>query len=194
MKRLLFLNYKSSNDNSSNFMASFSIEENITNYHLNFAITSTTETSWNISHNWHYQPWKNWSLWEKDVVEIFWQPRKHKDDFEAPYFEWQLSPNNYAFCLNIISPRQNYFTPLECPLKYKNHVAINQKTKHLEWHCTFIVPKNITDSTQNPFIAIGAFAILGKNGNRCFYSLVNEKVQKADFHIPHNFFLLSELT
>lgn len=194
MQHCLYLNYAQDVKTSSSYTIFFKINDKTSYYSLDFSVITEHSINWNTTYNWDYRPEKNWLLWENDVIEVFWQPRMHIEDFSAPYYEWQITPHNYSFCLNILRPRESYYCPLKCPIQYKNAIKFNPSTGKRTWNCSFLVPKVLNEGWPNTINAIGAFAILGEPNDRKYFSLKNYKMNKPDFHLPKNFFLLSDLT
>lgn len=130
---------------------------------------------------------KNWGLWNYDVVEVFWQNRTSIPDLFAPYYEWQSSPNDKHFCLQISRPRVSYHTPLFCPITFDN------KLSHQDcWITSFKIPKDVLPPKTLPYI--GLFAILGREGKRQFFSHHKQITSQPDFHRPEFFLPISSLS
>lgn len=193
MQNILYEIHRSSK-NIHSFKVSATLNQDQHLYNITFKIIPSLDYAWSISHNFNYSAVKNWNLWQFDVTEVFWQIREHPKDFSAPYFEWQLTPNNFSFCLNINRPRISYYTPLKCPVNFssKLHFSSNQSLAPSYWLATFSIPKLLCPPGK--IVALGLFAVLGKENEKSYFSLINKATEKPDFHRPQDFILLSKLT
>ena len=124
-----------------------------------------------------------WGLWDTDVVEVFLQPRSHKMQFESTYWEFQLSPANQQFFLEITEPRKNFYSPLD--IEWSSDTSID----HNQWTAKFC----FNDQRLNDYdhLYFGAFAILGRE-NRQFFSY-SPSDEIIDYHRPKLFHSLSNL-
>ncbi len=113
-------------------------------------------------------PCKNWGLWNFDVCEVF-----LKKENEEKYDEYQVSPLNQKFHLEIFKPREIYFTPFKC----------NFITKIQEGVVSFEIP--IDESKWE----IGLFACIGKGKDRKYFSHFKPD-GIIDFHRPEKFMKL----
>jgi hypothetical protein len=121
---------------------------------------------------------RNWTLWERDVVELFFQRRQHPQDFLAPYLELQLSPLNQPFALMILKPRISFYTPLTLKLESSVHTHSWGFESHLE--------VELPSELQLGECWAGMFAALGKNP-REFHALSPWAQGIPDFHQPQYF-------
>jgi hypothetical protein len=185
MKRKLFLIH-SENQSSDNYSVEFEISTLEDFLEIRFFVTSTSN-SWNISESFSHDPRKNWGLWEKDVVEVFWQNRNDSRELNAPYYEWQTSPNHKNFCLEITKVRTSFHTPLQCPVQFEpGHWGPTL------WHTAIKIPRSFYSLFDHHYL--GLFAILGPPSKRQYYSMHPQKMDKPDFHRPEFFLPLSTLS
>ncbi len=147
---------------------------------------ASSDSAWHIQDNFSFDTRKNWGLWNFDVVEVFWQNRQVETQLEAPYHEWQISPNNKSFCLDIATPRISYSTPLVCPIKFESQIQQNK------WIANFIIPEAVYKNFKHHYL--GVFAILGKEKDRSYYALNLPATTKPSFHLPEFFLPISALT
>lgn len=130
---------------------------------------------WRDSERFKKISYKNWELWEQDVVEIFIQDRSESQDNQASYYEFMVSPNNHSFLLQTIKPRQINWTPMYIELQTQSQVET------MKWKSSVKI--------QNPFNSSKLWgnihACLGEK--RQFYSLFHEDNDKPDFHRPWQF-------
>jgi len=185
MKQKLFLIH-SEYQSPENYSVEFEISEKRHYLEIHFSVISHLN-SWNTSELFSHDPRKNWGLWEKDVVEVFWQNRKNSHDHIAPYFEWQSTPNHKNFCLEVTKIRTCYHTPMNCPVQF-----VPGQTTPTHWHTTIKVPPSFYSQQNHPYL--GIFAILGPSRKRQYYSLNAQKMLKPDFHRPEFFLPLSNLS
>lgn len=138
-------------------------------------------------HAWQTDPvfttdWsKNWGLWNKDVVEAFFQLRKDEDDHSAPYLEIQVSPLNQPFALIITEPRKTFFAPKM--LDFTTQVELNDKF----WtgKMTVTLPAELMGTKL-----YGGFYACLTTEPREFYALEPNPEQAPDFHRPELFLSL----
>lgn len=147
----------------------------------NFIVTAKSDfNEWQTSKKFENDYKKNWGLWDFDVVEIFIQNRKLDDEMYAPYLEFQVSPLNQPFALDIIKPREKYFSPEVIDFETKVDVAINK------WKTNIKI--------KLPFDVISLYgnfhACLGTKEKRQYFSLNPNKEERPDFHLPKNFIKL----
>ncbi len=128
---------------------------------------------WNCSNSFSSDYFKNWGLWDFDVFEIFVQD---KNQSQTHYTEFQVSPLNQCFCLEIVRPREIFFTPLE--KEFYSEVELNDN----KWSGKLIIPVS-----KNSDLYIGVFSMLGINKE--FFSN-NPNQGKPDFHRPELFMRL----
>lgn len=126
-------------------------------------------------------PRKNWQLWEWDVVEAFFQLRRHPDDFLAPYLEVQLSPRGKGLVLVILEPRKRFYTPLVIDFRPQ----VQNHTGGWSMEVKLTLPAEFSEGE----LWGGLFACLGV-GERGFYSLQPNPEERPDFHRPELFVAL----
>ena len=135
-----------------------------------------------VSNAFSLDSFKNWGLWETDVVEIF----ITRSEQRTPYLELQFSPLSQKFALIVETPRQQFSYPEELDVKVKSHV--NTKS----WDCEIHVPfHQIPGSSQEIY---GNFhACLGESVKRCYYGYQINSEVSPDFHRPDLFKKLGEI-
>jgi hypothetical protein len=133
--------------------------------------------SWNVNSNFSYDYRKNWELWNWDVLEAFVQLRRNASDFEAPYLELQISPENKAFSLIILKPRVSFYTPLD--LKIHSEVSLSGNLWSM--NCEVELP----DVLRGHELFAGLFACLG--AHRVYYAPTKWPNAPLDFHQPQHF-------
>ncbi len=124
-----------------------------------------------------------WGLWdETEVVELFLAPNGNAQT--DGYFEFQISPENYFFTLQIFEPRKRVNTEARMP--FERHVEIDSTSG--VWRTLFQIPlseygwrKEITK------IEGGLFAILGPAGNRSYWASFLPQQETPDYHLPERF-------
>lgn len=137
--------------------------------------------AWNFSEEFGADARKNWGLWNFDVVEAFLQLRQEEQQTEGPYLEVQLSPEDQAFALVILRPRQSYYTPLE--LVFTHH-SWNAPGLWEAWMEVELPPELGEGELYG-----GLFACLGQS-ERSFYALHPNTEVAPDFHRPELFVAL----
>lgn len=131
-------------------------------------------------------PQKNWGLWDYDVVELFFYAADRKS-----YYEFQLSPLNQGFQLEIFKPRISFCTPLDWSWQSDCQIIGNKS-----WKGFIKIPLEIfSKGPQLEFSEIfgNVHAILGEKNLRKYYSLNPYKPSQGDgpdFHRPGHFIKL----
>lgn len=123
--------------------------------------------------------YKNWGLWEYDVVEVF----LTREATGIPYLEIQVSPLNQKFALLVKAPREETEYPEELP--FKSSVKLLSK----KWTAEIEVPWSSMPG-EDSFVRGNLHAILGKNRNH--FSLGLNEDEKPDFHRPDLFKFLGD--
>ena len=123
-----------------------------------------------------WDPRKNWGLWEKEVVEVFFQP-----DGRGTYYEWQLSPQGQAFCLDVHQPRQI----TSCPVmpRYHHYSQLQQRQDTITWYARFSL---LSDESLNQG-KIGFYASLSWGKFHFYFSHHQPPEFPPDFHRPDLF-------
>jgi hypothetical protein len=121
---------------------------------------------------------KNWGLWNKDVVEAFFQLRSHAEDFKAPYLELQVSPLNQPFALIITEPRKTFTSPVS--LDFSHEVSVENKI----W--TTSLKLTIPPDLEGDHLYGGFFSCLDQEP-REYYALEPNPEASPDFHRPELF-------
>jgi hypothetical protein len=155
-----------------NLTQSYSIEYNpqITGSELIIDYIITSEQNWNTSTKFSSDYFKNWGLWDFDVFEVF---VLDKSKSINSYTEYQVSPLNQTFCLEVLKPREITYTPLE--KEFYSQVTLDDTT----WTGQLIIPISLSGD-----YFVGVFSILGVNKE--FFSN-NPNKGLPDFHRPELF-------
>lgn len=135
-----------------------------------------------VSNSFGMDTFKNWGLWETDVVELF----ISKSPQRTPYLELQLSPLSQKFALVVETPRKYFSYPEELNITVKSRVGPGR------WDGELLVPyEQIPGDSRELY---GNFhACLGHSANRCYYGFQINSDQHPDFHRPDLFKKLGEL-
>lgn len=136
---------------------------------FNFKVESNNPI---ISSTKYVSAFKNWSLWDHDVVEVFITKDDHK------YLEVQLSPLNQLFVLNITKPRLEFDYP-QCSI-IKSQTWQDNKN----WRAQITIPFSMIPGSGNELYA-NIFACLGRPRN--YYAQNLNLENRADFHRPDLF-------
>lgn len=152
--------------------------------HISFEVEKQAEDNWYQEQSYSQEYYKNWGLWQTDVVEFFLQARDEEHQSQLPYIEFLMSPNNHKFALMTLVPRKIAYTPRDIEFSGSTSVSDNK------WKSEFII--------QNPFehsqMLWGNFhACLGHKDERQYYSAFHLENPIPDFHRPEQFQLLGEL-
>ncbi len=132
---------------------------------------------WQTSTSFGNIPYKNWGLWEYDVVELFIGTKSH-------YLELQVSPLGQGFILEIFKPRQLYFTPFQ----YEFHFSSSVQGE--SWKASLSLDLEQLKFTTDDEIHYNAFAILGGALQREYYALNINQEETPNFHRPDLFLSL----
>ncbi len=117
-----------------------------------------------------------WGLWEYDVVEVFIAKNN-----SVPYFEFNVSPINQYFELEIIEPR------IKVNRNFKSGFNHKAETTKFGWTAELTLPLESLGFKSGDEIYGNAFACLGDKTNREYWSLFLPKQDQPDFHIPKYF-------
>ena len=113
----------------------------------------------------------NWGLWEFDVVEFF-----YRKPSEQEYHELQVSPLNQKFHLNIIKPREIFYSPIE--FYWSGQVECVEDT----WLTQIQIPHNGSEIEGNFHAMLG-----DPNKSRHYFSYKVNPQAQPDFHRPEYF-------
>lgn len=141
-------------------------------------VRGPAELAWTTDKRFGSDVRKNWELWNFDVVEAFFQLRRHESDARAPYLEVQISPLKQGLVLVILEPRKAYYTPLKMVWHPQNSVTAGH------WKTT--VELELPSDFPEGDLWGGLFACLG-HGERDFYALNPNTEERPDFHRPELF-------
>lgn len=114
-----------------------------------------------------------------DVVEVF---VSVSGEERKPYFEYELSPLNQNYTVQIDDPKKPFKEGIDLGLKTK---VTNTKEG---WIGEMWIPLFMINWDGDPKMIYGnAFAIQGLPGERSFWSLFLPRARKAKFHQPEYF-------
>jgi hypothetical protein len=123
-----------------------------------------------------------WGLWDHDVVELFVCADPGPDGSSLPYYEFQVSPLDQFFELEILKPRK------ETNRLFRSKFSHQARITRQGWNAEMRIPLRAIGWKGDPSRVSGnAFAILGKSGERSYFSLFIEKQDVPDFHLPERF-------
>jgi hypothetical protein len=121
-----------------------------------------------------------WGLWDWDVVELF---LSVGPDAPIPYYEFQISPLNQYFELEIFEPRKKINRDFHSGF---SHGA--RQVSDREWRAEMVIPlKKLGWSGQNAHLRGNLFAILGEPSKRSYWSAFLPQQSAPDFHLPQFF-------
>lgn len=115
-----------------------------------------------------------------DVVELFVSVENQPEPF--PYYEFELSPYNQSFDVRI--------DDLKKPFDYNVNVGAEHEATRVPggWKGQIAIPlKNLNWKGDPRHIVGNAYAILGKNPERSYWSLSLPPEAKPNFHEPRFF-------
>lgn len=125
-------------------------------------------------------------LWDYDVVEVFIANSDESNHNLNHYFEFNVSPLNQYFELEIFKPREKTNSHFKSNFIHKT--ALFENT----WNTKINIPLNIFGKSNNLFNLYGNFcACLGSAENRTYWSSYLPVQSKPDFHLPQYFRKLS---
>lgn len=114
-----------------------------------------------------------WGLWDWDVVELFLECGRESD---GSYLEFQVSPLGQHFELKIFEPRKRFDRDFRSGFQ---HEAKQVSEGH--WQAEMRIPFKGNRPRGN------AFAILGPEGAKTYWSLFLGPQEIPDFHLPERF-------
>ena len=121
-----------------------------------------------------------WGLWEWDVVEIFIAPHLANEK-PAKYFEFNVSPLGQFFELEIFRPRVDFNKNFRSGFIPKVSVVENK------WTATLAIALTAIGFKKGMTVSGNAFACLGKESERTYWSLFTPLQEQPDFHILEHF-------
>ncbi len=118
--------------------------------------------------------------YEYDVVELFVSNAKSGS---SAYYEFEVSPYNQSLQVNVVEPRQEYYFGV------RNGFTHTATIGQGGWEADMKIPlAAIGWDGKGPVQLIGnAYAALGENDQRIYWSLFELPVGKPDFHVPGAF-------
>ena len=124
-----------------------------------------------------------WGLWDWDVVELFLSVATPVPGLHLPYFEFQVSPLNQYFELQILEPRKILNHDFKSGFRHEAKILPGQG-----WSARMEVPLTVLGWDRDPKSIVGsAFAILGQPEARSYWSQFFPPQEVPDFHLPGNF-------
>lgn len=127
-----------------------------------------------------------WGLWDWDVVEVFISVDGQRSCPPGRYFEFQVSPLNQSFELEIQEPRVRFDREFRCGWSHRSRTT--ESGQGQAWNARLSLPlRELGWSGDIATIRGGAFAILGAAGARRYWSLFLKPQAKPDFHLPSEF-------
>lgn len=123
---------------------------------------------------------RNQYPYEYDVVELFVSNAKSGT---PAYYEFEVSPYNQSLQVNVVEPRQEYYFGVRNGFTHTATIAPGG------WEADMKIPlAAISWDGSGPVQLIGnAYAALGDNGQRIYWSLFELPVGKPEFHVPSAF-------
>lgn len=126
-----------------------------------------------------------WGLWDFDVVELFLGVVEQGSHEVKKYFEFQVSPLNQFFELEVTKPRVQFNKSYRSGFR---HTASKNGPK---WSAEMIIPFSSIgldeDLAKNKILVGNFFACLGPKERREYFSSFLPKQTQLDFHTPENF-------
>jgi len=118
--------------------------------------------------------------YEYDVVELF---VANANTVAHGYYEFEVSPYNQSLQVNVVKPREEYYFGV------KNGFSHAAKITQGGWEADMSIPlASLGWKDGEPLQLIGnAYAALGDNDHRVYWSLFELPAGKADFHAPGAF-------
>jgi hypothetical protein len=118
----------------------------------------------------------HWGLWERDVVELFVSPQQG-----CPYYEFQVSPLNQYFELELLEPRVRYDRSYRSGIQHSAKVHAPGR-----WEAEMLIPLAAIGADADTTLIGNAYTILGERP-RTFWSLYLPPQERPDFHLPQHF-------
>ena len=118
-----------------------------------------------------------WGLWDWDVVELFLATSD-----STVYYEFQVSPLNQFFELEIFEPRKRYNK------EFKTGFIHSASKTEKGWTAEMRIPlEKLNWDGRKESLRGNAFAILHQTHGPTHWSLNLPKQEKPDFHLPQYF-------
>ena len=118
--------------------------------------------------------------YEYDVVELFVSNAKSGT---SAYYEFEVSPYNQSLQVNVVEPRQEYYFGVRSGFTHTATIVPGG------WEADMKIPlASIGWDGRQPVQLIGnAYAALGDQDQRVYWSLFELPAGKPDFHVPSAF-------
>ncbi len=132
---------------------------------------------------------QNWKLWDHDVFEVFLQiSESEKTPESVNYYEFQVSPLNQPFALEIRKPREDF--EMIKGIDFTTKIEIDERDFLI---ATIKINLESLPLGKGHNHLWGNFhACLGPEKKRNYYSLEWPDKTKLDFHRPDKFIYLEE--
>lgn len=152
-------------------------------FNINFEVTllDNDNPQWHTSSNFSQTGIHNWNLWDFDVVEFFIQGRETPEQKNAPYWEFELSPLGQKLALYVTKPREQFVIPA------KFNFEASSTLKDQIWKASLQLPLDVMGIRPHADLYGNAFACLGKDEGREYWSGNINTDAKPDFHRPELF-------
>jgi len=118
--------------------------------------------------------------YEYDVVELF---VANANLVDHGYYEFEVSPYNQSLQVNVVKPREEYYFGV------KNGFSHEARIVQGGWEADMSIPLAALGWEESqPLQLVGnAYAALGDNDHRVYWSLFELSAGKPDFHAPSAF-------
>lgn len=118
--------------------------------------------------------------YQYDVVEVF--VRNAKSD-SPQYYEFEVSPYNQGLQVNVVAPRQEYCFGVQHGFTHSTKIVPGG------WEADMRIPlASLGWNGKQPLDLVGnAYAALGENDRRVYWSLFELPAGPPDFHVPGAF-------
>ena len=124
-------------------------------------------------------------LWDFDVVELFLSV--DPNPASTHYFEFQVSPLNQFFELEIFEPRKKMNSKYSSGFRH-NVMQLSNTSWQADMRISLDALGFNSQSNHNiNYLRGGAFAILGETAARTYWALNLPKQSVPDFHLPEFF-------
>jgi hypothetical protein len=118
--------------------------------------------------------------YEFDVVELF---IRNASSADPTYYEFEVSPYNQSLQVNVVEPRRQYHFGVKNGFTHEARIVAGG------WEAEMRIPlATLGWNGTEPLRLIGnAYAALGANERRVYWSLFELPPGKPDFHVPSAF-------
>ncbi len=152
----------------------------IENDHLNINFTVAPYLNPLINHSYSLNQ-SSIGLWDYDVVEAFIAVSSNNNTNLHHYYEFQLSPLNQYFELEIFEPRKKLNE------KYTSKFLHISNVIDHKWDAQFQIPLSSIQCKDKSLLYGNFFSCLGNETERSYWSAYLPNQVKPDFHLPQYF-------